>query len=66
LKSQLSDDLKTRIQKCQNRCNDLTQKFYRTVAIGTNMAVSNIQLALKTIDDKQLGASLLGCHSNGQ
>ena len=58
LKYQLSDDMISRIQRCQKICNDLTERFDRSVAIGTNMGVENMRQVLKTIDDNHLGTSL--------
>jgi hypothetical protein len=48
LKSQLSDDMTSRIAQCQKRLDDLKQKFDRRVNIDTNRQ-------LKCIQDDQLG-----------
>ncbi|KAF8162138.1 hypothetical protein BJ912DRAFT_299382 [Pholiota molesta] len=53
LNSQLSDDMKSRIEQCLKSCNDLKQKFDRRVILGAEGGISEIKATLKTIKDDQ-------------
>ena len=60
LKSQLSDDMKSRISQCQKSCDDLKQKFEGRVTMDINRGVKEIKGDVKEIggDVKEIGGDV--------
>ena len=51
MKYQLSDDMKSRIEKCQAQCGQLMEQFDRRIEIYTNRKVVNIGDVVEKIED---------------